>query len=768
MNPVRPSAPPRLLFAACLALFGCSESTVTRGPGTPLPSSPPAATAPVSSVIGPSAPPPRAAAQTVTGTGQLVRQTRPVSGVTPAGADAGEPVEMNFVNADVRSVLDAVLGGMLGLNYTIDPKVQGQVTIRTTRPLARGQALAAVDAALRTQGFAIIGGDGFYQVVPAADAAGQAPVQTPSAAERTAGFSTAIVPIRHVSVAELDKIVHPLTRQGFIQLADAGRNIFIVNGTAHEIESFTQLVASFDVDWLAGLSFSLHTLQSVEPARLEAELRRVLQLDGGPLQGMIDFVPINRLNALLVVAKRPELLPTVGTWIDRLDRPGPDGGKVVHFYEVQNGSAVELANALNRLVGRAGAEQQQAAEQQGRGRAGGRSTTTTTAMTASRGGLSTGASASPPSGSAATGASGSAASAPPSPVASGATLPGAAGEGGGDEDGLSELKGVRVVADERRNALLIFGSGAQYALLEQVLTRLDAPREQVLIEATIAEVTLNDQLNFGVQWFLDRGSSTAGFSNTNGATVGASYPNFNYTFLTPNTRVVLNALSSVTDVQVLSAPRLMVLNNETARLQVGDEVPVVVQSATSTLTSDSAVVNSVEYHDTGVILEVTPRINRSGAVVLDVNQEVSTVTTTTTSGIDSPTIQQRKITSVVNVQDGETVALGGLISDTSSRNGAGIPYLRDIPVLGKLFGTDGHTKGRTELLVFLRPVIVRDATRAREVTDALRASMSRLEIFAGATGGTPAPPPAVVPPPVQTMPLPATPPSYEPAAPTGR
>ncbi|MEA1674777.1 type II secretion system secretin GspD [Nitrospirillum sp. BR 11163] len=750
MNRSRPSAPPRVLLAACLTLFGCSESAVTRGPGTPLPSSPPATTAPVSSVIGSSAPPPRVPAQTVTGTGQLVRQTRSVSGAAPAAGE-GEPVEMNFVNADVRSVLDAVLGGMLGLNYTIDPKVQGQVTIRTTRPLARGQALAAVDAALRTQGFAIIGGDGFYQVVPAADAAGQAPVQTTSAAERTAGFSTAIVPIRHVSVAELDKIVHPLTRQGFIQLADAGRNIFIVNGTAHEIESFTQLVASFDVDWLAGLSFSLHTLQSVEPARLEAELRRVLQLDAGPLQGMVDFVPINRLNALLVVAKRPELLPTVGTWIDRLDRPGPDGGKVVHFYEVQNGSAVELANALNRLVGRAGAEQQPSTEQQGRGRGGGRSSmATTTTSSSSRAGLAAG--GGPPSGSAATGASGSAASAPPSPLASGATLPaGGGGEGGGEDDGLSELKGVRVVADERRNALLIFGSGAQYALLEQVLTRLDAPREQVLIEATIAEVTLNDQLNFGVQWFLDRGSSTAGFSNTNGATVGASYPNFNYTFLTPNTRVVLNALSSVTDVQVLSAPRLMVLNNETARLQVGDEVPVVVQSATSTLTSDSAVVNSVEYHDTGVILEVTPRINRSGAVVLDVNQEVSTVATTTTSGIDSPTIQQRKITSVVNVQDGETVALGGLISDTSSHNGAGIPYLRDIPVLGKLFGTDGHTKGRTELLVFLRPVIVRDATRAREVTDALRASMGRLEIFAGATSGVPAIPPAT--------PQPTSPPS---------
>jgi general secretion pathway protein D len=171
----------------------------------------------------------------------------------------------------------------------------------------------------------------------------------------------------------------------------------------------------------------------------------------------------------------------------------------------------------------------------------------------------------------------------------------------------------------------------------------------------------------------------------------------------------------------------MVLNNESARLQVGDEVPVVVQQATSLLNTDTALVNSVQYQDTGVILEVTPRINRSGTVVLDVSQEVSTVANTTTSNIDSPTIQQRKISSIVTVQDGETVALGGLISDTTNRGGNGIPYLRDIPVLGNLFGTQTNSKNRTELLVFLRPVIVRDVGRARDVTEALKARMNRLE-----------------------------------------
>ncbi|MBB6253389.1 type II secretion system secretin GspD [Nitrospirillum iridis] len=648
-------------------------------------------------------------------------------------AGDGEPIDVNFVNADVRSVLDAVLGGMLNLNYTVDPKVQGQVTIRTTRPLPRAQALAAIDAVLRAQGYAIISGDGFYQVVPVAEAPAQAPIQRLSAAEQAAGFSTAIVPVRFVAAGDLDKIVRPLTRPGLIQLADANRNIFIVSGTAHEIESFTQLISSFDVDWLAGLSFSMFTLQAVEPAKLEAELRQALQLNSGPLQGMVEFVPLPRLNALLVAAKRPEFLATIGTWVERLDHTSTDGGRMVHYYDVQNGSASELAGALNRLMGKGGGA---SSTDRTQGSDSSRSTTRSTGSTNSTfGSSSLGQTSSSLGSNSLTSSNGGALSTSPTSPITPSSAANSSGDTAGDGEGIPELKGVKVVADERRNALLIYGTASQYAMLEQALSRLDAPREQVLIEATIAEVTLNNDLNFGVQWFLDRGSSTAGYGSA--ATIGASYPNFNYTFITPNTRVVLNALSSVTDVQVLSAPRLMVLNNETARLQVGDEVPIVVQQATSTLTSDSAVVNSVQYQSTGVILEVTPRINHSGAVVLDVNQEVSSVATTTTSGIDSPTIQQRKISSIVNVQDGETVALGGLISDSSSKSGSGIPYLSDIPVLGKLFGTNKTDHSRTELLVFLRPVIVRTVVQAREVTEALKARMGRLEALAGSNAPKP-------------------------------
>ncbi|MBJ7417783.1 MAG: type II secretion system secretin GspD [Niveispirillum sp.] len=628
----------------------------------------------------------------VTGSGRFTR----AAGAGGGGVQAGEPVEINLVNTDIRSAVDAVLGGMLGLSYTVDPRVQGQVTIRTSRPLPRAQALGAVDAALRGQGFAIVESGGFHQVVPLADAAAQAPLTQGRMAERAAGFVTTIVPVTQVGVAELDKVVRPLTRQGFIQQADAQRNIFVVSGTSQEVAAFTDLVSSFDVDWLAGLSFAIHTLRHVEPARLETELRQALMLDAGPMKGMAEFVPLPRLNALLVAAKRPALLPTIAQWIERLDRQGPDGGRVMHYYEVQNGSAAELATALNRLTGQGG---------------GG------TKAQEGQGGADTG-------------------STPPPTLPSGMQViargPAETAETGaqpaGDDGAMDELKGVRVVADARRNALLIMGTASQFAILEQALSKLDAPREQVMIEATIAEVSLTDDLNFGVQWFLSRGNNSVGFSNA--ATVSPTFPGFNYSFQTPDTGVVLNTLSSVTDVQVLSAPRLMVLNNEKARLQVGDQVPIVVQQSTGIQNGNAPLVNSVEMRDTGVILEVTPRINRSGAVVLEVSQEVSSVATTTTSGIDSPTIRQRRVNSIVSIQDGETVALGGLISDSTNNGGSGIPYLRDVPVLGKLFGTDKRGKGRTELLVFLRPVIVRDAARAREVTDALRASMGRLEALA--------------------------------------
>jgi general secretion pathway protein D len=253
---------------------------------------------------------------------------------------------------------------------------------------------------------------------------------------------------------------------------------------------------------------------------------------------------------------------------------------------------------------------------------------------------------------------------------------------------------------------------------------------QVLIEATIAEVTLNDRLEYGLQWFFSAGNNSFTFSTGETGTVAPTFPGFAYVLGTGDVRVVLNALTQVTDVKVISSPQLLVLDNEVARLQVGDEVPIVTRTAVSVGDPDAPVVNEVEYRDTGVILDIVPRVNSSGLVVLDILQEVSDVTETTSSAISSPTIQQRRIASTVAINSGETVALGGLIRDNNTNTVTGVPVLSDIPILGNLFKTTTDSVRRTELLVLLTPRVVRDRHDARVITDDLRKRLRALDPLA--------------------------------------
>ncbi len=285
---------------------------------------------------------------------------------------------------------------------------------------------------------------------------------------------------------------------------------------------------------------------------------------------------------------------------------------------------------------------------------------------------------------------------------------------------------IRIIADEKNNALVILATTAEYRMIEATLQRLDITPLQVLIEVTIAEVTLTDDLRYGLQWFFESGDSAVTFSTLASGAVASAFPGFSYLFSGGDARVVLNALTEITDVRVISSPQLMVLDNQSARLQVGDQVPIATQSAVSIGDPDAPIVNSIQFRDTGVILEVTPRVNASGLVVLDVFQEVSDVIATTTSDIDSPTIQQRSIESTVAVQSGDTVALGGLIRDRNEDSSSGVPLLSSIPLLGNLFKTTQTQVRRTELLVLITPRVVRDRSEALEVTDELRRRLSTL------------------------------------------
>ncbi len=253
-----------------------------------------------------------------------------------------------------------------------------------------------------------------------------------------------------------------------------------------------------------------------------------------------------------------------------------------------------------------------------------------------------------------------------------------------------------------------------------MLRKIDILPLQVRIDATIAEVTLNDTLQYGTQFFFKEGSINQTLSNATTNAINGSFPGFVLNAGAQGVQAALSALQSVTTVNVLSSPELLVLDNQPAHLQVGALVPYLTQSSQSTLTTGSPVINSIDYHQTGVITDVTPRVNSGGLVTLDISQEVSAVDNTTTSTIGSPTFNERNIVSRVVVQDGQTIGLAGLITDNVSRGNQGIPWLKDVPVLGLLAGSQNNTRVRTELLVLITPHVVRDQRDAEALTEDLR------------------------------------------------
>ena len=300
-----------------------------------------------------------------------------------------------------------------------------------------------------------------------------------------------------------------------------------------------------------------------------------------------------------------------------------------------------------------------------------------------------------------------------------------AGEVAGDGEGeaaLAGADGTRVAADDSRNALVVRAPRAQHAEIEGLLRELDSPARQVLLEATIAEVTLNDRLDIGTRWFFESGNFDFRFSDQAG-TVAGNPDGFTAVFGSGDAAVALSALASVTDVKVISAPTLMVIDNKEGILQIGDQVPIVT-SQSQDQTANAPILTQVEYRDTGIILRVRPRVGTGGRVTLEISQEVSDVQQTDTSGIDSPTIRQRKVQTSVALSDGQTLALGGLVQETDNVNRNEVPGLGRVPLVGNLFRNKDSRRGRTELLILIRPRVILSDHDANSATAYWRTKLS--------------------------------------------
>lgn len=649
---------------------------------------------------------------------------------------------LDFADTDIREVVAQVLGGLLHKTYTIDPNVRGNVTLHTAQPLNASQLLPTLGLMLGNAGAVLAESEGVYRVVPVA----------------SAGAAGSVVqPLRYVSAEELAKVLQPVAGTNAKVTAETGLNALLISGDPAQVESLRAVVRSFDVDSLANQSYALLPVSAGNAKDFADAMQEAFRgRSGASLSGLVQVIPLGRLNAVLIISSQPRYIDAARRVFALVERERRNTARSWNVFYLQNSNANDIAYTLQmaftpnnvtaqpepRSARGAAAGSMQGAGATGLG-SGGQSGASGLGSNGglgggfgggSGGGLLSGGSAGASSPAAQAGGFGASASrsagggAAQAPVTANPLLGGL--EQGGGQGNSDDM---RILPNAQNNAVLIYGTPQENETVSAMLRKIDIVPMQVRIDATIAEVTLNDTLKYGTQFYFKSGgiNGILGNASTTLNTAGsaalnaASFPGF---FLGGSggggAPFAISALQAVTTVNVLSSPQLTVVDNQVARLQVGALVPYLTGTAQSTLTSTAPIVNSIAYQQTGVIMEVTPRVNAGGLITLDISQEVSDVdSTTTTTGLNSPTFNERSVTSRVVVQDGQTIGLAGLIQDSISKGNQGLPWLKDIPVLGLLAGTQNNARTRTELLVLLTPHVIRDQSDMRKLTEDMREAL---------------------------------------------
>lgn len=656
-----------------------------------------------------------------------------------------------------------MLSTTLGLNYTLAGDVNGQITISSPRPLSREELLTALETALSGQGLSLTRSGTGYRVAPNALSPGR--VSYGQAGE--AGYGVTIVPLRFVSAAVMSRLVSGFVTDADGLRFDVARNTMIVKGAAPRRQEAVNAILSFDADWMRGQSVSLFELRRARPDAVAAELTQLFDTgENGTGSGLIQFKPIGRLRTIMVTSKNEQLIRRAETYIRKLDSADAATEDNVFIYKARYRDARDLARVVNNLFGSGpgggGGLGLDSSRPNGGGLAGGAfggsaSNGTTGGMSSGLGGSgsgSSGAGSSSASGADARGAEllkarfaasfneGNTFASGPS--GAGQAYNGGTGASGGvlDLTQRSQARRVAISVDPSNNAVVVYTDGESYRKIHAALRQLDGAPPQVAINVTIAEVKLTDQLKYGVQYYLD--SSRIGLGKNKGSfglvsAAASAAPNlirpstagFNFlggSYAGPD--IVLSALDGFTDVKILSSPSLVVVENMPATLQVGDSVPITTRQAQSVEVANAPLINQVDFRDTGIILNVIPRIGQNNAVTLQIEQEISAVVAA--SDTLTPTISKRRVASMISVANGQTVLLAGLISEKRQRERDGIPFLNRIPNVGALFSSTDNAAERTELVVFIRPVVVRNAGDAQAVADDYRGKLLDAGVRRGA------------------------------------
>ena len=658
--------------------------------------------------------------QLIRGNQQFVRPPTAAAAAQQSGGD----IVFNFADQPIEAVINSVMGDLLHENYSIAQGVKGNVSFSTSKPVNKQQALSILETLLSWTDNAMIKQGNRYVILPANQAVAGKLVPQMRVAQPSNGLSARLFPLRYISATEMQKLLKPFARENAFLLVDPARNVLSLAGTPEELANYQDTIDTFDVDWLKGMSVGVFGLQRASVAELMPELQKMFGPDSGmPLAGMVRFLPIERTNSVVAISSQPQYLSEVGDWIHTIDEGGGNEPQM-YVYDVRNMKATDLAKYLRQIYGTGAIKDDAPAKVAPGLRTATLSSPGTNSTSGSTpGGLNNNLNNDPS-------VADDEEQAPESDQDN--------SEQGATEDAPAKSldAGTRITAQKSSNQLLVRTRPVQWKEIESAIKRLDNPPLQVQIETRILEVKLSGELDLGVQWYLGRlagNSASTTVANTagsqgalggGGAGLGATDSLF-YSFVSSNLQVALHALETNGRTQVLSAPSLVVMNNQPAQIQVGDNIPIS-QTTVNTGTSDTTL-SSVEYVQTGVILDVVPRINPGGLVYMDIQQQVSDAETQAASDTQSnPRISTRSVSTQVAVQSGQTVLLGGLIKQDNAESVSAVPYLGKIPGLRWLFGNTSKSKDRTELIVLITPRVITSGSQARQVTDDYRQQMQLL------------------------------------------
>jgi len=656
-------------------------------------------------------------------------------------APPGQAVTLNFEGADIRDVIRNILGDIMNESYTIDPAVGGTVTIRTTSGIPRESLPATMEMLLRMNGATMTKEGGIWKILPAAAAVrGNVTPQLGSVSRALRpGYSVLIVPLQYVGARQMATLLEPFVKDQTTVRVDDLRNLLILSGTEFELKHLLETVDMFDINWMAGMSAGLFTLQSTDVKSVVAELDKALGTpDKSPLAGILRIIPIERLNALLIITPQPAYLDEAKKWIERLDKAGTDSAGIrFYVYSVQNGRSEHIAPLLQQAF--TGRVTQPPPSQGPPTLAPGTPAGTIVTPPAYQAqptvnvALPQNTTTQPPQAPATPGGAATAIA---------RSLIGA--------DGTGIVRNVQVVADKDNNTILIVATPAEYSVIEAALKKLDIPQRQVVIDVTIAEVTLTDQISFGVEWLFKGGApsgrgagglltrtppfnpgGTGTTTTSTGSTTNAGLSLLNgFTYLIQNAnfpggiQAALHLLDTYGNTKVISNPHLSALDNQKATIKVGNRIPIQQQTIVGGTTN--AVTTTAQYIDTGVLLQVTPHINIGGLVTLEVDAEVSTPGTTSDPTL-APPINTRSVQTLLAVPTGQTMVMGGLISEDNENSSKGLPLVSRIPILGGLFGDQTLQNNRTELVLFITPRVVENEADVVRIIDDLRRKMDQLD-----------------------------------------